>query len=366
MTGPSLRAGHCSQGGEFLVVNDELATLAATSLSGSTGLAGLFVTARASLATSGFEIITIVASSLETEKVCVLVGAGRNSVDLVVDLGGGHLVVLVVEILDVLGVHLLNLASLLLGKETRGLSLLGGDVVVEGEADLLEDRLRLGLLLLAGFTARLLFLLLLLSVVVRIIFAPVALSVATLLVAAAASAGAVLAVHWVSILTGLALMAVSTSAGTVGGLAFLVLKLAFGVSWLGSLGSITTTTAAFATFTTFATLATLAITTSLGSVATTTATTTATLAATLRALVANALEFSGISFVDFSLLNLHDGSLLGFLLFDLLLGLLDLSGNSILISKSTESVSFHLQEQVRIQILRFLLSYPVAPFYPEH
>jgi hypothetical protein len=348
LTGPSLRAGHCSQGGELLVVNDELAALAATTLGGSSGLARLFVTARASLATSGIENITIVDTSLETEEVRVLVGLGCDGIDLVVDLGRGLLVVLVVEILNVLFGHLLDVAALLLGKETRRLSFSGGIVVVKSEADLLVLRLGLDLSLGTGFTAGLLFLLLLFGVVVAFsaFLAPVALTMATLLVAAAASSGAVLAVVGVSILTGFSLVAVTTTTGAVGGLTFLgSLKLITSMGGLGGLRSVTTATAALATFTAFTTLTTGAITAGLRSVTTTTATTASALTATLLlVLVTNALELVGISLVDLSLLNLHNGSLLGFLLFDLLLSLLDLGGLGILISKSAESVSFHLKQ----------------------
>ena len=349
MTGPSLRAFHCSQGGEFLVVNYELAALAATTLGGSSGLARLFVTARASLATSGVEQITIVGTSLETEKVGVLVGTGGNGVDLGVDLGRGHLVVLVLEILDVLFGHLLDVAAFLLGKESRCLSFSSGIVVVKSEANLFVLNLRLCLSLGTGFAAGLFFLLLLFGVVgsLSAILAPVALAVATLLVAAAAFSGAVLAVVGVSILSGFTLVAVTTTAGAVGSLTFLAsLKLTTSVGGLGGLGSVTTATAALTTFTAFTTFTTGAITAGLRSVTTTTATATSALTTTSGlVLVTNALELVGISLIDLSLLNLHDSSLLGFLLFDLLLSLLDLGGLGILISKSAESVSFHLKQR---------------------
>jgi len=337
----------CSQGGELVVVDDNLSALAATSLGLGVSAGSLLTTATTATAgTTRLELVTLVSRGLEAEELGAGVGAGSDGVDLGVDLGLlllGSLVRL--ETLDVLLVKLLVVTASLLHLNASGLSLLGIHVVVEGETDFLlfnDGLLDLLLLLLAGFTSGALFLLLLLVVGISgfLILAPVALAVTVLLVTASATAGTVLAIHGVSILTSLTLVsgATATTATTLDLLALLgdglnTLNTLNGVSGLSGSGSITTAATALTsaasggiTLLTGGTVTTGSITTT---ATTATALTTASLAAAgttlgLLGLVVHFLELLS-AFDGLGGLDLDDdllGLLLLLLLLDLLLGLL--------------------------------------------
>jgi len=274
---------------------------------------------------------------LETEKVGTSVRSSGHNFGLLNELGGSHLVVLVVEVLDVLGIELFVLADILLDSETLGLGLLGCHVIIKGETNFfLNNGLRLGLLTGLALTSGLFFLGFFNDFTV---FTPVSLSVTTFLVATSATAGSVLSVHRVGILTGLTFELVATATASFSALGTSNLLTVLTNS--GHSGSGSVTTAATSTVTT-----TLSVTT--GSVSTTATVTTATTASiTTTAATRGTTALSLGSVFDFlELLTVLNGGL-GDLDDDLLLGLgglggnlglLNLSGDLFFVGECSESV----------------------------
>lgn len=186
----------CSQGGEVVVVNDQLSSLAATTASTLlTGRAVTSTTATTSTAATGLEVVVVGGETEEFGTLAAGLGVDISACKLVVDLLNTELLLLVS--LDVLGLHLLVSTGLVLSQKTLGGGLLLGEVVIKSEANflLLNDGL-----FNRGLLNGLFFLVLFLSYNLTLglgffrngllVVTPVALSVATLRLVTSATASA--------------------------------------------------------------------------------------------------------------------------------------------------------------------------------